>query len=362
MAGTRQNLLVGIFVLVGLSALGALIVLFGRGTTGFLGGAGYPLIIEFESATGIRAGNPVTLRGIRVGRVETVSFAAPSGSGEGFRPHVEVRVMIDAEHAGQIPVGSRAVATEPAFGQGRPPIEILPGPAGLGTLKPGDRILEGQIRGAMDAMVPESIRFTFERTAAQVGESAAALTPVLRDLHEVLMKRSPGEVDRAGGLQGNLSTAMARFDGSLKHVNDVLGDPEVKSRLKEAIDNFHALSEDGKAAVANLRAGSEEAQQVVREAKELVVQTRGTVERLDGEVTQVCRDARGALEQGSQMLGALNEAAGSIKRGDGTIGRLVRDPKLYEALVLTIERLAQTVEEFRLLIKDWQEGKIRVAL
>ena len=52
--------------------------------------------------------------------------------------------------------------------------------------------------------------------------------------------------------------------------------------------------------------------------------------------------------------------ADAISEGQGTLGRLVHDPKLYDALVLTAERLAKAVEEFRLLVEDWQKGKLRV--
>ena len=172
----------------------------------------------------------------------------------------------------------------------------------------------------------------------------------------------PVEVDRAGGPQGNLSSAMARFDALLKHVNDVLGDPDIRSKLKEAIENIHSISVEGKAAAADFRVASERMKVVVDDAQKLVAKTQSTMENLDGEIDARSRDLRDTLERGSKLLDSLHEITSAVNRGEGTIGKLARDAKLYDALVLTTERMGEAVEEFRLLVKEWQKGKVRVGL
>lgn len=353
MQETRQNLLIGLFVLCGLAALGTLIVLFGQGPTALLGGEGMPLDIHFKSASGIRAGNQVTVGGIEVGRVRDVQFIDPR------RYDVGVKVVVVIDTGYQIPHGSRAITTEPVLGQGRPPIEIIPGSAN--TFLAAGSSIPGEVRSALDAFLPRQILSTLDKTATHIGEAAAALTPVLEDLHEVLVKRGPGEVDRPGGLQGNLSSAAARFDSALKHFNEVLGDPQTQSQLKEAIANLHIMTEDGKVVFADLKAASQEVREVAGEAKALVADARSSLQRVEGEVAATARDFRSTLDRGSRLLDSIHEITAVINRGEGTIGRLVYDGKLYEALVLTAERLGQTVEEARLLIKDWQKGRVRVA-
>ncbi|MFH1746424.1 MAG: MlaD family protein [Planctomycetota bacterium] len=355
MRETRRNLLVGLFVLVGLGALGSLIVLFGQGPTSWLGTQGYQLNIQFQAARGVRPGNQVMIGGIEVGRVANVTFIDP----QRFDHGVNVAVIIESDI--EIPVGSKALTTEPGIGQGRPPIEIIAGPPGQGMLAAG-AVIQGDMRGAIDSIVPQRIVATLEKTASHISEAAAALTPVLEDLHEIMIKRNPAEVDRPGGAQGNMSTAMARFDGTLKHVNEVIGDPATKSQIKEAVANIHAASEDAKLFAADLREASQKAHEVVNEAKELVENTQGTLERVEGEFMAASREARDMFERGSKFLDTANEVVTAIKRGDGTIGRMLQDGKLYESLVLTVERLAKAMEEFQLLIKDWRAGKVRIGL
>jgi phospholipid/cholesterol/gamma-HCH transport system substrate-binding protein len=358
----RQNVLVGAFVLVGLAALGALAILFGSGLTRLLGGDGYPIIIEFGSVRGIRPGNPITLAGLEIGQVEEVKFAGPAQLATLGGPVVEVHAIISKEFENRIPKNSTAIATEPAFGQGRPPIEITPGDPKTGMLAAGDRILNAQTKGAIESLLPQDIRFTFEKATQQVGDAAEALTPVLTDMHDLLARRSPSEVDRIGGPQGNLASAVARIDAAAKHLKEVLGDPAVKSQIRETIANAHKMSEDGKVFTANLRASSEKVDEVVERVQTVAAKAETTVDHLDSEVTALARDARGFLERATRLADTANEMAAAIQQGEGTLGRLLHDSKLYESMVLTFQRVAQAMEEFRLMVVDWRDkGKIRVA-
>jgi phospholipid/cholesterol/gamma-HCH transport system substrate-binding protein len=362
MQAARQNVLVGAFVLVGLAALGTLAVMFGSGLTRLFGGGGYPIVIEFESVSGIRPGNPITLAGIQIGQVDMVRFADASLLRVPARPIVEVHATISRQFEKRIPKDSTVVATEPAFGQGRPPIEITPGDPKSGMLGPGDHILDAKTKGAIESFVPEEMRFTFEKATTQVGEAAEALTPVLTDMHELLARRSPAEVDSIGGPQGNLASAVARIDAVAKHINDVLGDPAVKSQMRETIANAHQMSEDGKAVAANLRASSEKIDDVVQQVQDVAAKAGTAVDHLDSEVTVVARDARGFLESATRFADSANEMAAAVQQGEGTLGRLLHDSKLYESMVLTFQRVAQAMEEFRLMVVDWRDkGKIRVS-
>jgi len=354
MQAARQNLLVGLFVLAGLIFLGTLTILFGNAPPGLMGRRGYPLIIQFKSAAGIREGNQVTVGGIPIGRVQQVDFIDP----QRFDVGVNVTVLIDEPY--QIPAGSSAITMEPGLGQGRPPIEIRPGPSGAPRLLPRSTI-PGEIQSAVAQFLPERVINSLEVTGTRIGEAAKALTPVLEDLHEALMKRAPSEVDRVGGPQGNLSSAMARLDATLKHWNEVLGDPETKSRLKDAIDNVHTITEDGKAISADLKSTAKEFRGVVDDTKAFVAEGRDTVRSIKTEATDLGRVARNMFERGTRLLDSAHDVTSAVSRGEGTLGRLVRDAKLYEAMVLSFERGAKALEDFRLLVQDWLKGKIRVA-
>jgi phospholipid/cholesterol/gamma-HCH transport system substrate-binding protein len=344
----RRNFLVGLFVLLGLLAAATLAVLLGRQTALGTPANAYVINIRFPSAYGIREGTRVLLGGIEVGRALGVDFVDPD------RVELGVTVRAVFDEGRRIRAGTRAQATEPGLGMGYPPVILEPGPPDAPWLASGASI-EGGVSGAMDSLIPPELTNTIEKAARQIGTASEALQPVLVDMHEILQKRSPESVDQPGGAQGNLSSAMARLDESLKHVNTVMGDEGTQSKLREAVENLHQMTADGKVLAADLRTAA-------ADARTLIAQLQTTAQRTDEQIAAVARSLTTDLELAAQFLTQLNEIAERANRGEGTLGKLVTDEALYEAMTLTFRRLAETVEEFRLLAKEWQQGKIKVSL
>lgn len=69
----RIELVVGIFVLVGIVCLGYLAIRLGK--LELLGNSGYVVYADFASVAGLKVGDPVEIAGVKVGKVETISLA-----------------------------------------------------------------------------------------------------------------------------------------------------------------------------------------------------------------------------------------------------------------------------------------------
>lgn len=349
---TRRNVLVGLFVVFGVTAFAILVFLFGK-VPGFVtAGRNYPIDIRFAAVSGVRPGTMVTMSGKTIGRVDAVEFVDPDRIDQG------VRIVASIENRYRLPKGVRAETSEAILGMGRPPIQLVVD-APTAEYHPTGVPIPGRTATAVESIFPATVATTLQQTASQIGAAAEALTPVLRDLHGVMESRDLGEVDR-GAKEGNLATAAVRLDSTLKHFNDVLGDPAVKSNLKETIANFHTISNDGKAAAETLKGLSEDARGVAGDVKALVGKADATVEKLDDDLERVARSVLGNLDTLSRVLDGLASAATQIRNGEGTLGKLARDDRLFEAMVLTFQRLAEAGEEFKLLAQEWQKGKVRV--
>jgi len=73
MERTRVNIAVGIFVVLGILALGYLSVSLGQ--VSFLGGRGYTITVDFPSVGGLKTGSTVEIAGVEIGRVESIGLA-----------------------------------------------------------------------------------------------------------------------------------------------------------------------------------------------------------------------------------------------------------------------------------------------
>jgi len=71
------ELVVGVFMLIGIICLGYLSVKLGK--MEFLGGDTYPVYAEFDSVSGLKQGASVEIAGVEVGRVDNIIFRPDRG-------------------------------------------------------------------------------------------------------------------------------------------------------------------------------------------------------------------------------------------------------------------------------------------
>jgi phospholipid/cholesterol/gamma-HCH transport system substrate-binding protein len=83
MERSRVNIAVGIFLIIGILALGYLSVKLGR--VSFFGGGGYAVSVDFPSVGGLKAGSAVEIAGVEIGRVDSIGL-------EDYQARVVLRV------------------------------------------------------------------------------------------------------------------------------------------------------------------------------------------------------------------------------------------------------------------------------
>jgi len=69
---SRVNVAVGIFVVLGILALGYLSIKLGR--VSFFGNAGYAVTVDFPGTGGLKTGSAVEIAGVEIGRVESIAL------------------------------------------------------------------------------------------------------------------------------------------------------------------------------------------------------------------------------------------------------------------------------------------------
>jgi len=350
MIDTKRNLLVGLFVLGGLLCLGFLIVIFGQ--TRGLFGERYIVTAKYDSIVGVRSGTDVTLAGVWVGNVLDIKMVNPS------RPNEGVKVVLEIDPKFSIPAGSRAIVETPLMGQ--PSINIRP-PTETIKLLPKDNTAEiyGTVKGALESVIDPKFMAAMEKTTIQIGMLAEALTPAAKAVEKLLEQRTVSQVESSAGTQqqiaANLYTAAERLHSVLKHIDMVVGDPAVQSNLKDTLANFKAASESAKQAVESLKVFSEDAQKTAVGARQVVAKVDATVDTTHQYIEDIGRKLLASTDQLSKLLDNLTAASRDAAEGQGTVGMLLRDPHLYDELMLTIQRLGDAAAEMKVLIKQWEK-------
>lgn len=347
----KTNLAVGGFTIMALVALGFMVLVFGEAPKTFT--ATYRVTMEFPKVGAVREGDPVYMNGLEIGSIVDVRAQRD------VRKGVQILCNIEKKHA--IPMDAQPLIRGGALAISKPSITIEVGPDNSEKMvaTDGHAVLIGTFTDGIAELIPKQTMQDLERAGRSLTALSDKLQPVAEDLHYLLQRTPVDEFDAAstqpadspaGTLPtsrplANLSTAVQRFDTALKNFNNVMGDPKNKDNLAVMLENFRKVSERG-----------------VTLSDELV-KTSGKLNTLidtaDSKIDSLSRALMNNSDQLSSLLTELNKTAQSLNSTQGTAGKFVNDPRLYDSLVLTSDRLESTLKDLRELIIDIRDKGIK---
>jgi phospholipid/cholesterol/gamma-HCH transport system substrate-binding protein len=318
---------VGVVVLATAIIAGILIVLFGDLPS--LVQSTYPLRMSFSDARGIATGTPVRKNGILVGRVASVELDARGG----------VSVVADVDSHVPIYVDEQPRIASTLLGDSE--IQLVPG-----TIRPprqrlgADEVLTGAV-----SKDPFEVFATLEpklgSTLSSLQLASDAVSKLAANVDRILL----GEDDSFERMVRKTDAALESFSLAMTNINDVLGDPQARARLKETLTALPEVLTDLRTTVKGMGATVETADRNLRNLEGL---TKPLGERGAGMVAQVDRTI-GRLDetlgQAAQFTRALNES-------QGTLGKLVRDPKVYDDLSQAAANVNRLTRELRPIVDD----------
>ncbi|MCC7290892.1 MAG: hypothetical protein IT449_02385 [Phycisphaerales bacterium] len=333
MKETTRNALVGLFVIGSLAVLAALMVMFGERPE-WLGGVEWAMRIRGVSQLrDIREGNEVTLNGVAIGRVDRLEFK------DDQRPGLGVDIVVLIKNDFSVPASARALVYGPTLGIGRGIIEIVVDDPLSGAVLSKDDTAEirGEMANRLNEIVSEEAMDSFRITVEQIGQFAEELTPVARDMHGLLERRTVGEVDQplasAEKITANLSTAIERFDATLKNINDVLGDATMKEDFKTVASRLHEAGDKLNTLLDLWRS----------ESQQLADNVNTGVDRTEQHLDEFFAAANDVLENLDDASDQVALAARELNEGKGTAALMLKDPRLYESMVYSFQRLGELI-------------------
>ena len=291
----RQEIKIGLFLAIGLVILAVFIFVVGDISTLFER-KGYILYTHFDSVAGLEKKTVVRMAGVKVGAVEEINL-------RGNKAEVAMNINPDIE------ISRDSRATLASLGLlGEKYIEITPGeeedivqPGGtIGSLPP---VSFDQL-GIILSSVGDDIKSTSKAMRELLGEGEARV-----NIKEILQ---------------NLSSVSAELRAAI-----VESKPNITRSLEksaQAIDTFDQ----------NVRAISEDLDELILLLKETVEENRGGLKgNLEG--------IKDLISRTEDALKSLSEALEKINKGEGTLGKLIEDPSLYEKAENTINRVQDII-------------------
>ena len=287
MISREKQLFLGavIFLAIAIAVLGAAWL-----SENYAGAAGgYQLHVFFDSVPGLQPGDPVFIRGVWAGKVLDIRLT-----------HGLPLVSIGFAEFRNLPRDSKVLLQAEGLLGGKM-IDVQVGTESDRVYADHDT-LRGLSEGGIEAMTEHA------------GVLAQRLETVLADRNLVHVEALLANTDSAAAL---LKQAVA----------------ENRETLKVLLDAAALAAGDAREILGENRP----------EVRRVVGNMRRTSERLDG----MARNFETALETLEKSLSDLSVASGKLRRGEGTLGRLVHDETLYLDLQRTLASVDSLIIDIR---------------
>src|SRR5438128_1508299 len=331
--------------------------------------------VRLIDVSGLAEGNPVKISGVTVGVVRDIYLPR-----DPKQKDVDITLLVDRKYAERIRGDSRARMKKLGLLAGDSYIDISPGSPRFDPLEPGAFIpparqtnVEQLITSGED-LVDNFVQISYslknilsrvDRGEGLLGELTQSpetkqritdtFLATLNKTNSILSHVESGKgvlgkivyddkfgenltgsiTSAAISLQSVANSVQKSFESGQGALPALLNDPEGKKKVTELVENLRVTS-------ANLAAFSTSMQN-----------GQGLVPRLlnDKQVGDQ------ALTEFTQLVHQLNEAVGKLNSGQGTAGRLVNDPSVYESINDILIGINES-KMLRWLIRNRQEKGI----
>ncbi|GMT97636.1 hypothetical protein KH5H1_17550 [Corallococcus caeni] len=323
----------GLFVAIGLAVAGVVVFFIGRESNLFQRQVLFRAY--FASVDGLSDQSPVWIGGLKVGRVNSVSFSQDLKDSR-----LQVEFQVASAYADRVRADSVARLTSMGV-LGDKAVDISLGSADQPPVAPGGVVksssggdlskLMSSASRVMDNSVEisESLKdavkaYSNPDLTRDLAKSVASLRSIMEEvekgngaLHALIYDPRTGQ--EVNTLLVNASGAAKRMDGALSHVEAILGE------VRRGDGTAHALiyGQDGAVAMRELGAAAGQLAGLLEDAKK---SPNGAVHQL------IYGDAKGMFADLGSAAADIKTITATVAKGDGTLGALVNDPTVYDDL------------------------------
>lgn len=306
--------------------------------------------VRLDNVTGLAEGNPVKISGVTVGVIRDITLPRDPKMRD-----VDIILMVDRKYADRIRTDSRARLKKLGLLAGDSYIDISPGSPKFDAAEPGSLIPAArqtnvdQLISSGEDLVDNFVQISYslknilgrvDRGEGLIGELTSTPETKQRITETFLTTLNKtnailGHVESGKGLVGklvydddyamtltgsiqdsarSLQTLVADVQGSLKSgqgmIPALLTDPEGKKKVYDLVDNLRTTSSNLAALSTSYQSG------------------QGLVPRLMNDKAY----ADQALTEFTGLVHQLSDTVAKVNRGEGTAGKLISDPSVYESV------------------------------
>ncbi len=333
----QLRLRLGIVVLFGVLTTAILINQFGDWP--IIGAGSYTVYVIFPEAPGISTGTPVRKSGVTIGRVTQWELMQPSG----------VRVTTSIESRYPI-LESEICRIASASVLGDAVLEFIPGPPGRGSDTP---LLDGAV--VSDGLVvgnPLAVLQNLESDAKIAMNSIRLAGDEVRAVAANLNNALGNNADQLPRTLQKAERAMDQFSSAMLSVQEVFGDQQTRDQLAQAFKDMPALIQESRATVQTANNSFKNFDKVSQRAETNLANLENFTRPLGERGAAIVQNLEDGLANANDLLEQLVDFSAALNDNEGTLGRLMNDPELYERLNRSMANIEDITRRARPVVDD----------
>jgi phospholipid/cholesterol/gamma-HCH transport system substrate-binding protein len=265
----------------------------------------------FSNSGQLATASNVTLNGVIVGKVLDVEYVPKNPAGR----KVKVTFTIQ-NHKVKLPVGSEVeIGSLDLFNKGM--IITVGSDLSKGYLKPGS-VLSGKV--AVDMI--SQVKSYADPISQKVQAMMTSIDKMVTSVTSFWDATATSEIEKS---MKEVKIAIERIGNVAKEIELLVGEERIK--FAKIMNNVESIT-------SNLKRSNEEVNSIV-----------GNVKKITDDM--VTSDFKGVIAKSSETLKTFNELLLKAKNGDGSLGKLIGDDKLYLQLVNTNNDLQELVGDIK---------------
>ncbi len=362
-----RNVVVAVTVLVALGFLAGLILLF-AGIPEFFR-AGYDIQLAFNATHDVQEGMAVHMLGVPIGTITGVGFTDPDDPARGVtftaRVSPEVRIPVDATPI----IYSRGVVGSPYVTLETPEDPDAAARTGPPEYLPTDRsvVLEGTFRGR--SLLPPKLTDALNKID-NLGEAFNELSATIRsfrtladNINVAIAPTQPATgTATAPSAPRGLHGTFVRLNSTLDRVESFFADPNAPRDFRKTLANLADATASADAAMKELQAFARKARGAVASAEDVLAEADKTIKGIDPKLDRLTEKLIEDAEGISTVLAEVRKVVVKVNKGEGALGELINNPKLYNSFVDSMEQMDRMIKDLRSLIRKWKDEGVEVKL
>jgi len=324
-AQRRRDVIVGVFVIVGLAALGWMIFKFNDLPAAITQMRSFQIYVQFPTAPGVEKDTPVRFCGYQVGRVTHV-MAPELREDLNTKKEYHQTLCVVSINDKYVDIPSNVEIKLMTRGLGSSYLELkldptkLPAPP-LDPNDPGSCFLQNGMRlqgstGMTSEFFPE--------------ESQKLLNSLIVDMRTLIA-----------------------------NTNDIIGDPNNKQNVKMTLAHLTDASGGFTEALKEAVQTMQDARKALEDFRTLATTGTDTIKSVDAKAERLVTSLISTSEELNKAITQMRLAMEKVNAGDGTAGRLINDGRLYESLLENTTQLNILLKDFKDLIDKISEKGLR---